>query len=222
MHVRSRRARSSTAPDQRWRTEPAKPEEGGERRGRAARHPSRPGGAHDSRAQGRKFHPGVRDREHVGHKLGEFAPTRTVPRPHRRQEKPSPAPPCPGPRRAPGAAPPPAPAGRPEVRNETWKPSIPPIPRITPRKVRVVADLIAARTSNAALAQLAYVEKRARAAGQAAAERGGQRRAVAKDQSLDVDRLLVSEVMVDQGLAAPLHARAMARVQDPEEDQPHS
>jgi large subunit ribosomal protein L22 len=33
--------------------------------------------------------------------------------------------------------------------------------RITPRKVRVVADLIRGKNVNQALAQLAYVEKRA-------------------------------------------------------------
>jgi len=53
--------------------------------------------------------------------------------------------------------------------------------RITPRKVRVVADLIRGKNVNAALAQLAYVEKRGRSRWQAAAERGGQRRAVGED-----------------------------------------
>jgi large subunit ribosomal protein L22 len=85
--------------------------------------------------------------------------------------------------------------------------------RITPRKVRVVADLIRGKNVNAALAQLAYVEKRA-------AEPLAKllRSAVAnaeqsvKDQSLDVDRLLVSEVMVDQGPSLRRYMpRAMGR-----------
>ena len=71
--------------------------------------------------------------------------------------------------------------------------------RITPRKVRVVADLIRGKNVNAALAQLAYVEKRA-------AEPLAKllRSAVANaDQAtkgqLDVDQLYVQELQVGQG-----------------------
>jgi large subunit ribosomal protein L22 len=72
--------------------------------------------------------------------------------------------------------------------------------RITPRKVRVVADLIRGKNVNQALAQLAYVEKRA-AEPLAKLLRSAVANAeqAAKDQSLDVDRLLVKELMVDQG-----------------------
>jgi large subunit ribosomal protein L22 len=71
--------------------------------------------------------------------------------------------------------------------------------RITPRKVRVVADLIRGKNVNQALAQLAYVEKRA-------AEPLAKllRSAVANaDQAgkgqVDVDQLRVKSLMVDQG-----------------------
>jgi large subunit ribosomal protein L22 len=71
--------------------------------------------------------------------------------------------------------------------------------RITPRKVRVVADLIRGKKVDHALAQLAYVEKRA-------AEPLAKllRSAVANaDQaskgSVDVDQLVVKSLMVDQG-----------------------
>src|SRR5207302_10046191 len=71
--------------------------------------------------------------------------------------------------------------------------------RITPRKVRVVADLIRGKKVDHALAQLAFVEKRA-------AEPLAKllRSAVANaDQaskgSVDVDQLVVKSLMVDQG-----------------------
>ncbi|HEY2031084.1 MAG TPA: 50S ribosomal protein L22 [Myxococcales bacterium] len=72
--------------------------------------------------------------------------------------------------------------------------------RITPRKVRVVADLIRGKNVNAALAQLAYVEKRA-AEPVAKLLRSAVANAeqAAKDQNLDVDLLTVKELMVDQG-----------------------
>jgi len=72
--------------------------------------------------------------------------------------------------------------------------------RITPRKVRVVADLIRGKNVNAALAQLAYVEKRA-AEPVAKLLRSAVANAeqAAKDQNLDVDQLTVKELMVDQG-----------------------
>lgn len=71
--------------------------------------------------------------------------------------------------------------------------------RITPRKVRAVADLIRGQKVGQALAQLAYVEKRA-------AEPLGKllRSAIANaDQAskgaVDVDTLYVKSLMVDQG-----------------------
>ena len=71
--------------------------------------------------------------------------------------------------------------------------------RITPRKVRVVADLIRGKKVAAALAQLAYVEKRA-----ALPVAKLLRSAVANaDQAtkgqLDVDQLFVKELQVGQG-----------------------
>ena len=85
--------------------------------------------------------------------------------------------------------------------------------RITPRKVRVVADLIRGKNVNAALAQLAYVEKRA-AEPLAKLLRSAVANAeqATKDQSLDVDRLHVAEVMVDQGPSLRRYMpRAMGR-----------
>src|SRR5256885_14196937 len=72
--------------------------------------------------------------------------------------------------------------------------------RITPRKVRVVADLIRGKNVNAALAQLTFVEKRA-AEPLAKLLRSAVANAeqAAKDQNLDVDQLTVKELMVDQG-----------------------
>jgi len=71
--------------------------------------------------------------------------------------------------------------------------------RITPRKVRVVADLIRGKKVDAALNMLAYVEKRA-----AGPLQKLLRSAVANaDQKskgqLDVDSLYVKELTVDQG-----------------------
>src|SRR3982751_5899377 len=85
--------------------------------------------------------------------------------------------------------------------------------RITPRKVRVVADLIRGKNVNSALAQLAYVEKRA-AEPLAKLLRSAVANAeqATKDQSLDVDRLQVKEVMVDQGPSLRRYMpRAMGR-----------
>ena len=85
--------------------------------------------------------------------------------------------------------------------------------RITPRKVRVVADLIRGKNVNAALAQLAYVEKRA-AEPLAKLLRSAVANAEqsAKEQSLDVDRLRVKELMVDQGPSLRRYMpRAMGR-----------
>ena len=83
--------------------------------------------------------------------------------------------------------------------------------RITPRKVRVVADLIRGKNVNAALAQLAYVEKRA-AEPVAKLLRSAVANAeqAAKNQQFDVDALHVKSLMVDQG---PSLRRYMPRAQ---------
>jgi large subunit ribosomal protein L22 len=72
--------------------------------------------------------------------------------------------------------------------------------RITPRKVRIVANLIRGKNVSGALAQLAYVEKRA-AEPLAKLLRSAVANAeqASKDQSLDVDQLMVKELMIDQG-----------------------
>jgi len=72
--------------------------------------------------------------------------------------------------------------------------------RITPRKVRVVANLIRGKNVSAALAQLTFVEKRA-AEPLAKLLRSAVANAeqAAKDQNLDVDQLTVKELMIDQG-----------------------
>ncbi len=71
--------------------------------------------------------------------------------------------------------------------------------RITPRKVRIVADLIRGKKVDQALAQLAYVEKRA-AEPLAKLLRSAVANAdqAAKGQ-LDADALFVKSLMVDQG-----------------------
>ena len=72
--------------------------------------------------------------------------------------------------------------------------------RITPRKVRVVADLIRGKNVNAALAQLAYVEKRA-AEPVAKLLRSAVANAeqAAKNQQFDADALFVRGLQVSQG-----------------------
>ena len=85
--------------------------------------------------------------------------------------------------------------------------------RITPRKVRVVADLIRGKNVNQALAQLAYVEKRA-AEPVAKLLRSAVANAEqhAKDKALDVDQLHVKSLMVDQGPSLRRYMpRAMGR-----------
>ena len=84
--------------------------------------------------------------------------------------------------------------------------------RITPRKVRVVADLIRGKKVGAALAALAYIEKRA------AAPLGKLLRSAianAEQQSkgqVDVDALYVRELTVDQGPSMRrFQPRAMGR-----------
>jgi large subunit ribosomal protein L22 len=80
--------------------------------------------------------------------------------------------------------------------------------RITPRKVRVVADLIRGKKVGQALAQLTYVEKRA-ALPLAKLLRSAVANAdqAAKGQ-LDVDALFVRELQVGQG---PMLKRFMPR-----------
>jgi len=85
--------------------------------------------------------------------------------------------------------------------------------RITPRKVRVVADLIRGKNVNQALAQLAYVEKRA-AEPVAKLLRSAVANAeqAAKNEQLDVDSLRVTSLQVDQGPSLRRYMpRAMGR-----------
>lgn len=72
--------------------------------------------------------------------------------------------------------------------------------RITPRKVRAVANLIRGQKVGQALAQLAYVEKRA-AEPVAKLLRSAVANAeqAAKGGEFDADKLVVKELMVDQG-----------------------
>jgi large subunit ribosomal protein L22 len=71
--------------------------------------------------------------------------------------------------------------------------------RITPRKVRVVADLIRGKNVSQALNQLLYVEKRA-AEPLAKLLRSAVANAdLASKGQLDVDQLRVKSLMVDQG-----------------------
>ena len=84
--------------------------------------------------------------------------------------------------------------------------------RITPRKVRVVADLIRGKKVDAALAQLAFVEKRA-AEPLAKLLRSAVANAdLASKGSIDVDQLRVKSLMVDQGPSLRRYMpRAMGR-----------
>ena len=72
--------------------------------------------------------------------------------------------------------------------------------RITPRKVRAVADLIRGKNVNQALNTLMYVEKRA-AEPVAKLLRSAVANAeqAAKNQQFDADQLTVKSLMVDQG-----------------------
>ena len=72
--------------------------------------------------------------------------------------------------------------------------------RITPRKVRAVADLIRGKSVDAALAELAFVEKRA-AEPLAKLLRSAVANAeqAAKGGAFDADKLVVKSLMVDQG-----------------------
>ena len=85
--------------------------------------------------------------------------------------------------------------------------------RITPRKVRAVADLIRGKNVNQALNQLMYVEKRA-AEPVAKLLRSAVANAeqAAKNQQFDADQLTVKSLMVDQGPSLRRYMpRAMGR-----------
>ena len=72
--------------------------------------------------------------------------------------------------------------------------------RITPRKVRAVANLIRGKSVDAALAELAYIEKRA-AEPVAKLLRSAVANAeqAAKGGAFDADKLVVKSLMIDQG-----------------------
>ena len=85
--------------------------------------------------------------------------------------------------------------------------------RITPRKVRAVADLIRGKNVNQALNTLMYVEKRA-AEPVAKLLRSAVANAeqASKNQQFDADRLTVKSLMVDQGPSLRRYMpRAMGR-----------
>ena len=84
--------------------------------------------------------------------------------------------------------------------------------RITPRKVRAVADLIRGKKVGAALSMLTFVEKRA-AAPLAKLLRSAIANADQKSKGqVDVDKLIVKELMVDQGPSMRrFHPRALGR-----------
>ena len=71
--------------------------------------------------------------------------------------------------------------------------------RITPRKVRVVADLIRGKNVSGALAQLAFVEKRAAEPLAKLLRSAVANAEVASKNQVDVDQLRVKSLMVDQG-----------------------
>jgi large subunit ribosomal protein L22 len=71
--------------------------------------------------------------------------------------------------------------------------------RITPRKVRIVADLIRGKKVDQALAQLAFVEKRAAEPLAKLLRSAVANAEVASKNQVDVDRLRVKSLMVDQG-----------------------
>ena len=84
--------------------------------------------------------------------------------------------------------------------------------RITPRKVRAVADLIRGKKVDLALRQLAYVEKRS-ALPLAKLLRSAVANAdLASKGAIDVDQLRVKSLMVDQGPSLRRYMpRAMGR-----------
>lgn len=71
--------------------------------------------------------------------------------------------------------------------------------RITPRKVRVVADLIRGKKVDQALAQLAFVEKRAAEPLAKLLRSAVANAEVASKNQVDVDQLHVKSLMIDQG-----------------------
>jgi len=71
--------------------------------------------------------------------------------------------------------------------------------RITPRKVRAVADLIRGKNVSSALQQLAYVEKRAAEPVAKLLRSAVANAEIASKNQVDVDRLWVTSLMVDQG-----------------------
>jgi large subunit ribosomal protein L22 len=71
--------------------------------------------------------------------------------------------------------------------------------RITPRKVRIVADLIRGKKVDQALAQLAFVEKRAAEPLAKLLRSAVANAEVASKNQVDVDQLRVKSLMVDQG-----------------------
>ena len=84
--------------------------------------------------------------------------------------------------------------------------------RITPRKVRVVADLIRGKNVSAALAQLAFVEKRAAEPVAKLLRSAVANAEVASKNQVDVDQLRVKSLMVDQGPSLRRYMpRAMGR-----------
>jgi large subunit ribosomal protein L22 len=80
--------------------------------------------------------------------------------------------------------------------------------RITPRKVRVVADLIRGKKVGLALAQLAYIEKRAAQPISKLLRSAVANADQAAQGQLDVDTLFVRELQVGQG---PVLKRFMPR-----------
>ncbi len=84
--------------------------------------------------------------------------------------------------------------------------------RITPRKVRVVADLIRGKKVDQALAQLAFVEKRAAEPLAKLLRSAVANAEVASKNQVDVDQLRVKSLMVDQGPSLRRYMpRAMGR-----------
>jgi large subunit ribosomal protein L22 len=71
--------------------------------------------------------------------------------------------------------------------------------RITPRKVRAVADLIRGKNVSSALATLAFVEKRAAEPVAKLLRSAVANAEVASKNQVDVDQLRVKSLMVDQG-----------------------
>ncbi len=84
--------------------------------------------------------------------------------------------------------------------------------RITPRKVRVVADLIRGKKVDAAINMLAYVEKRAAAPLQKLLRSAVANAEQKSKGQLDADALYVKELTVDQGPSMRrFQPRAMGR-----------